>query len=104
MNIDINNQIETTVHQVEINNDGEGDEDELYDEEVSEEVFYKLFKEATFFDEVIPPESQDDNKGAKLIGWICLFLSYWQYSYNITESALEFIYFFKCFNLLMTLF
>ena len=73
MNIDINNQIETTEDQVEINNDGEDDEDELCDEEVSEEVFYKLFEEASFYDEEIPPESQDDNKGAKLVRWICLF-------------------------------
>ena len=91
MNIDINNPIKTTGGQVESNNDGEGDEDELNDEEVSEEVFYKLFEEASFFDEEIPPESQDDNKGAQLVRSICLFLSYWQYSFNITDSALEFV-------------
>ena len=53
-------------------------------------MFYKLFEEASFFDEEIPPESQDGNKGAKLVRWICIFLSYWQYSFNITDSALEF--------------
>ena len=91
MNIDINNPIKTTGGQVESNNDGEGDEDELNDEEVSEEVFYKLFEEASFFDEEIPPESQDDNKGAQLVRSICLFPSYWQYSFNMTDSALEFV-------------
>ena len=91
MNIDINNWIEKTGDQVEINNDGEDDEDELCDEEVSEEVFYKLFEEASFLDEEIPPGCQDDNKGAKLVIWICLFLSYWQYSFKITDSALEFV-------------
>ena len=90
MNIDIKNRIETTGNQVEIN-DGEDDENELCDEEVSDEVFYKLFEEAFFFDEEIPPESQDDNKGAKLVRWICLFLSCWEYSFNITDSALEFV-------------
>ena len=57
-----------------INNDGEDEENELCDEEVSEEVLYKLFEEA-FFNENIPPEGQDDNKGTKLVRWICLFLS-----------------------------
>ena len=80
MNIDINNPIKTTGGQVESNNDGEGDEDESNDEEVSEEVFYKLFEEASFFDEEIPPESQNDTKGAQLVQSICLFLSYWQYN------------------------
>ena len=47
MNIDINNRIETTGDEVEIN-DGEDDENELCDEEVSDEVFYKLFEEAFF--------------------------------------------------------
>ena len=47
MNIDIKNRIETTGNQVEIN-DGEDDENELCDEEVSDEVFYKLFEEAFF--------------------------------------------------------
>ena len=54
-------------------------------------MFYKLFEEDYFFDEEIPPESQVDNKGAKLVRWICLFLSYWLYSFNITDSALEFV-------------
>ena len=52
-------------------------------------MFYEPFEEASFFGEEIPPESQDDNKGAKLVRWICLFLSYWQYSFNITDSALD---------------
>ena len=64
MNIGISNGTETTGDQVETN-DGEDDENELCDEEVSEEVFYKLFEEASFFDEEIPAERQDDKKGAK---------------------------------------
>ena len=90
LNIDINSQNGTTGDQVKINNDGKDDGDELYNEEVSEEVFYKLFEEATFSHETNPPESQDDNKGVYLVWWICLFLSYWKYSINITESAVEF--------------
>ena len=74
MNIGISNGTETTGIEAGINNDGEDEENELCDEEVSEEVLYKLFEEA-FFNENIPPEGQDDNKGTKLVRWICLFLS-----------------------------
>ena len=74
MNIGISNGTETTGIEAGINNDGEDEENELCDEEVSEEVLYKLFEEA-FFNENIPPEGQDDNKGTKLVRWICLFLT-----------------------------
>lgn len=77
-------------------------EDNNEDEIVDEDLFQELFREASFLDGD-ETTCEETSKLSILITWCCLFLAYWQYTFNITDNALEalikfFFVFFKVYG------
>ena len=75
--------------EVDENEDNCENEDE--NNTVTDDVFYELFREASFLDDDIDTDENLNNDSGTLVNWLCLFLAYWQYTFNITDSALEFL-------------